>query len=55
LSFAECGDGVTVTDLRDLKQRTADYLREVVEAFGRYLDDYHFLVPERRPLPGGAQ
>jgi hypothetical protein len=49
LSFAECGDGVTVTDLRDLKQRTANYLREVVAAFGTYLNEYQFLQPNRRP------
>jgi hypothetical protein len=49
LSFTECGDGVTVFDLRDLKDRTALYLREVVAAFRAYIDGYEFLVPARRP------
>jgi hypothetical protein len=52
MSFAECGEGVTVTDLRDLKQRTALYLREVVSAFKSYIDAYEFLIPERRPAAG---
>lgn len=42
LSFAECGDGVTVADLRDIKDRTALYLREVVAAFRDYIDGYNF-------------
>ena len=49
LSFTECGDGVTVVDLRDLKERTALYLREVVAAFRSYIDGYEFLIPARRP------
>lgn len=49
LSFTECGDGVTVVDLRDLKDRTALYLREVVAAFRAYIDSYEFLIPARRP------
>jgi hypothetical protein len=49
LSFTECGDGVTVVDLRDLKDRTARYLREVVAAFRSYIDGYEFLIPARRP------
>jgi MAE_28990/MAE_18760-like HEPN len=49
LSFTECGDGVTVPDLRDLKERTASYLREVVSAFRAYIDTYGFLVPASRP------
>ena len=49
LSFAECGDSVTVSDLRDLKHRTAAYLAEVIAAFRTYIDEYRFLLPERRP------
>jgi len=52
LSFSECGDGVTVLDLRDLKERTALYLREVVAAFRAYIDAYEFLLPQRRPATG---
>lgn len=49
LSFSECGAGVTVPDLRNLKDRTADYLREVVAAFRAHIDDRGFLTPARRP------
>jgi hypothetical protein len=49
LSFAECGDGVTVPDLRDLKDRTALYLREVVGSFAAYIKSHGFLMAARRP------
>ena len=49
LSFAECGDGVTVPELRDLKDRTASYLREVVLSFSVYIDAHQFLIPAKRP------
>lgn len=49
LSFAECGDGVTVPDLRELKDRTALYLREVVGSFGAFIEAHGFLLPARRP------
>ncbi len=55
LSFAECGDGVTVVDLRDLKDRTAAYLREVVSAFAGYIGTHNFLIPGRRPAREGAE
>jgi hypothetical protein len=49
ISFAECGENLTARDLRDLADRTADYLREVVAAFQAYLDRHEYLVPARRP------
>jgi hypothetical protein len=52
LSFAECGDGVTAGDLRDIKNRTAAYLREVVAAFRSYIEGYEYLIPARRPTVG---
>jgi hypothetical protein len=52
ISFAECGDGVTVSDLKDIKERTALYLREVVQAFRDYIDGHKFLMPGRRPGVG---
>ncbi len=52
LSFAECGEGVTVTDLRDLKERTALYLKEVIAGFRAYIENYEFLIPEKRPTAG---
>ena len=49
LSFAECGAGVTAPDLRDLKDRTVLYLREVVGAFTSFIEMYEFLIPAQRP------
>lgn len=49
LSFSECGGGVTVPELRDLKQRTVSYLREVIDGFRTYIDGHEFLIPARRP------
>ena len=49
LSFSECGEGFTVPDLKDLKERTALYLREVVAAFRTNIDAYEFLIPASRP------
>ena len=50
LSFRECGEGVTVSELRDIKDRTASYLREVVSAFSFYIQRHEFLLPDRRPV-----
>lgn len=49
LSFAECGEGVTVSDLRELTTLTSLYLREVVGCFKQSIDTYEFLIPEHRP------
>jgi HEPN superfamily protein len=54
LSFAECGEGITVSELRDLKERTALYLREVVASFKTAIDAYEFLLPDRRPHGAGT-
>lgn len=49
ISFSECAENVTVARLVDLKDKTADYLREVVGCFNTYLDSFEYLLPERRP------
>jgi hypothetical protein len=51
ISFAECGENVTVAELRDLATRTVDYLFEVVGAFTLYVDQYAFLKEDKRPVP----
>jgi hypothetical protein len=53
LSFSECGRGVTVVELREIKNRTASYLREVIAGFQTYIDGLKFLLPACRPA-GGA-
>ncbi|HXT18708.1 MAG TPA: MAE_28990/MAE_18760 family HEPN-like nuclease [Gemmatimonadaceae bacterium] len=54
LSFAECGEGVTVAELRDLTQKTSVYLRAVLSSFQRSIEAHEFLVPDRRPDERGA-
>jgi hypothetical protein len=49
ISFAESGENFTVADLRDLTDRTASYLREVINAFETYIDGHEYLIPEKRP------
>jgi hypothetical protein len=53
LSFAECGENITVSELRDLSKRTILYLKEVLDCFKSSIDAHKFLLPERRPE--GAQ
>ncbi len=52
ISFSECGAGITVVDLKELKRKTADYLREVVAAFEQFIAAHEYLIPERRPEAG---
>lgn len=52
LSFSECGDGVTLSELREIKERTTLYLKEVVAAFHAYIDGHMFLEASSRP--GGS-
>ena len=50
ISFAECGENITASKLRDLTERTAAYLREVVQSFVRYIQDHEYLKPTKRPI-----
>lgn len=52
LSFTECGEGVTVEDLRNITKWTGDYLRAVVKSFSDYITTHEFLVPGSRPPVG---
>ena len=49
ISFAQCAEDVTVGRLVELKDRTVDYLREVVGCFTTYVESFEYLLPERRP------
>lgn len=44
LSFGECGDGVAVADLVNLKDNTVCYLREVIDSFSHYISERLFLA-----------
>lgn len=49
ISFVECAEDVTVSELVDLKDKTASYMREVVTRFDVFLTQFEFLLPDRRP------
>ena len=49
ISFAQCAEDVTVARLVELKEKTVDYLREVVGCFNTYVSGFEYLLPERRP------
>lgn len=50
ISFAQCAEDVTVERLLELKDKTVDYLREVVGCFTRSIENFEYLLPERRPV-----
>jgi hypothetical protein len=54
MSFAECGDGRSSTELDELVHLTRDYLEKVISAFEGFVSRYEFLEPEKRPLAGGG-
>jgi MAE_28990/MAE_18760-like HEPN len=49
ISFAECGENVTVGELRDMTNRTVSYMREVVAAFRAYINGHGYITEARRP------
>lgn len=49
LSFTECADGVTVSELRTVMEAVAQYLREAIACFSAYIELFDFLLPDRRP------
>jgi hypothetical protein len=49
ISFAQCAEDVTVGRLVDLKDRTVNYLSEVVSCFATYVESSEYLLPEKRP------
>ncbi|MEL6489793.1 MAG: MAE_28990/MAE_18760 family HEPN-like nuclease [Cyanobacteria bacterium J06621_3] len=48
ISFAECGENVTVSDLRALTSNVELYMREVVDCFESFIDSHEFLTPTAR-------
>lgn len=49
ISFVECSEGVSVTQLRDLADKVIKYLREVINCFSTFVERFEFLLPDRRP------
>jgi hypothetical protein len=50
ISFSECAEGVTVDGLVKLKNVTVNYLEAVIECFIKSLQNFEFLVPNKRPV-----
>ena len=48
ISFAECGENITVSDLRKLTSHVEMYMREVVDCFKSFIDNDEFLSPDVR-------
>jgi hypothetical protein len=48
ISFGECGQDDTASELRSLAGNVQAYLKEVVTAFGTYIEEQRYLRPERR-------
>ncbi|GAA0451050.1 MULTISPECIES: MAE_28990/MAE_18760 family HEPN-like nuclease [Alphaproteobacteria] len=51
LSFVDCGQDDGAAELRQLAERVAAYLREVVAAFDIFIEEHQYIVPSRRPAP----
>lgn len=54
ISFTECADGVTVSELRNVMEAVAQYLREAIACFSAFIDLFDFLLPDRRPTTRNA-
>lgn len=50
ISFSECGENVTVSDLKEIKEKSELYLREVIRHFREFIDGHLFIIPNRRPV-----
>lgn len=49
ISFVQCSENESVATLIDLKDKTVNYLGEVVHCFSSCIESFEYLVPERRP------
>jgi hypothetical protein len=48
ISFVECGENTTVSDLREISDVVHKYLREVINCFEMSIDTHAFLLSEQR-------
>lgn len=53
ISFEQSGENLTVDDLKELKERTVNYLEEVIQSFSTYVSSFMFLVANARPTSEG--
>ncbi|APZ92419.1 MAE_28990/MAE_18760 family HEPN-like nuclease [Fuerstiella marisgermanici] len=54
ISFEQSGENVTVQDLVDLKNRTVNYLREVLQSFENYVASHMYLESGARHSLAGS-
>ena len=54
ISFVECGQYDTASELRDLALRVVSYLRELVSTIDSYIDEHQYLRADARPDPQDA-
>lgn len=49
ISFVECTENVTATELNDIKATVIKYLDEIVRMFTSYIEEFEYLHQEKRP------
>lgn len=49
ISFEQCAENVTVSELIVIKDATVNYLKEVVAHFSNYVNGFEYLSPDKRP------
>lgn len=49
ISFAQSAENITIERLVELKEKTVNYLKEVVDCFTNYVMSFEYLLPEKRP------
>jgi hypothetical protein len=49
VSFSECGENHSASELLGLKDMTIAYLKEVIGCFDKFIQQHEFLHPDRRP------
>ncbi|HDR9137973.1 TPA: hypothetical protein QDB11_002626 [Burkholderia vietnamiensis] len=49
ISFEQCAGDITVGRLVELKEKTVNYLKEVVDCFANFVKSFEYLHPEKRP------
>jgi len=50
LTFSECSENVTVSELVELKTMTTEYLTEVIDSYKNFIAAFEFLKPDKRPV-----
>lgn len=49
ISFEQCAENVTVSELILIKDVTVNYLKEVVARISSYVNSFEYLAPDKRP------